>query len=111
MALAAGVGHEQVGPAVAAVVLGGDPHAGVGIGDSPARALLDEVEAERPAGLVDVEPVRVEVVRDVEVGPAVAVHVGEDRAEAVVGVRALDPCLRATSSKRECPCLSGPSLR
>ena len=36
--LAARVGHEQVGPAVAAVVLRGDPHAGVGIGDAAARA-------------------------------------------------------------------------
>ena len=52
------------------------------------------MEPERAAGLVDVEPVRVEVVRDVEVGPPVAVHVGEDGAEAVVDVTVLDPGLQ-----------------
>ena len=94
------------------VVLGGDAHAGVRVGDARRGALLDEAEAERAARLVHVEPVRVEVVRDVEVGPAVAVHVGEDGAEAVVDVlRARSRPSAPTSRKRECPFASGPSFR
>ena len=57
----------------------------------PARA-LDEAEAEAVRlGDVQVEPVRVEVVRDVEVEPAVAVDVGEDGPEPVVDPGRLEP--------------------
>ena len=94
VALAARVRHEEIGAAVAGVVLGGDAHAGVRVGDAGRAAFLDEVEAERAARLVDVQPVRVEVVGDVEVGPAVAVHVGEHGAEAVIDVLRLDPGLQ-----------------
>ena len=71
------------------------------------RALL-EAEAEacgiglraaRPRH-VDVELVRVLVVRDVEVGPAVAVDVDELRAEAVVGAADSSPAWTPTSRKR-----------
>ena len=61
------------------------------IGDPRGARLVDEVEAERAARLVEVQPVRVLVVRDVEVGPAVAVEVGERRAEAVVVRRRVEP--------------------
>ena len=67
------------------------------------RAQLDEVEAERPARLVQVEPVRVEVVRDVEIGSTVAVHVGEDGAEAVVGLRPVDSRLRRHLAEARMP--------
>ena len=73
----------------------GDAHARVAVGDAVGLRLVDEVEAERPAGLVDVEVVRVLVVGDVEIGAAVAVHVGEDRAETVAEVRRLEPGLDA----------------
>ena len=47
MRLAARVRDEQVGAAVAAVVLRGDAHAGVRVGDAVAAPSLDEAEAER----------------------------------------------------------------
>ena len=102
--LAARVRDEQVGAAVAVVVAGRDAHAGVAGSSTPsALRLVDEAEAEpgrirlRAARdrLVDVQLVRILVVRDVEVGAAVAVHVGEDGAEAVVVRRRVEPGLRA----------------
>ena len=90
MTLGPGVGHEEVGTTVGAEVLRRDPHARAAVGDSPGAPCLHEVEAERAAGDVQVQPVRVEVVRDVEVGPPVAVQVSEDGAEAVVDVCSLD---------------------
>ena len=73
----------EVGAAVAAVVGGSDAHAGVRVVEADARGALLEPEAEaervgRGAALprdVQVEPVRVGVVRDVEVEAAVAVRV------------------------------------
>ena len=60
-----------------------------------------------PARDVQVEPVRVEVVCDVEVEAAVAVDVGEHRAEAVVERGSLEPGLarrpRGTSGGRSRP--------
>src|SRR5581483_12127249 len=91
--LAAIVRDEEIGPAVLAVVLGGNAHAGVRVCDSPRLAGLDEVEAEPSARLVQVEPVRVEVVGDVEVWAPVAVHVREHSAEAVVEPGSVDPGL------------------
>ena len=88
------VRHEEVEPAVAVVVARRDAHARVRVGDSFRDAPLLEAEAEagrigggaaRP-GDVLVQLVRVLVVRDVQVGPAVAVVVREDRAEAVAEV-------------------------
>ena len=83
--------HEQVsGP-----FCDGDAHAGVRVGDAPRRRAVLEAEAEaggiglRAAGPRDVhvELVRVLVVRDVEVGTAVAVDVDERRAEPVAEAR------------------------
>ena len=91
--LVARVGDEEVGAAVAVVVAGGDAHAGVRVVHAVARAPLScEAEAEPGwIGLgaagprhVQVEPVRILVVRDVEIGAAVAVDVGEHRAETVL---------------------------
>ena len=45
---------------------------------------VDELEPERPARLVQVEPVRILVVRDVEIDAPVTVRVREQGAEAVV---------------------------
>ena len=63
-------------------------------GSSTASALpdLDEPEAQAVRRReVEIEPVRVEVVRHVEVGPAVAVDVREGRAEPVVEPVRLEP--------------------
>ncbi len=86
MQLPARVRHEEVVAAVEAVVGRRDAHARVGVVDALLAGSLLESEAERRAGScnVEVEPVRVEVVRDVEVEPAVVVDVGEDCPEAVV---------------------------
>ena len=89
--LAMRVGHEEVGPPVAARVCGGDAHAGVLVGDAGLGPALLEAEAERALGWnVHVEPVRVEVVGDVEVEATVAVDVGERGAEAVLDLPRLD---------------------
>jgi hypothetical protein len=53
-------------------------------------ARLDEMEPERATRLVQVETVRVFVVRDVDVRPVVSVHVREDDAERVVVRRRVD---------------------
>ena len=109
MRLPARVRDEEVGTAVAVEVGLGDAHAGVVVVDAVGLRHVDEVEAERAARLVDVEVVRVLVVRDVEVGAAVAVHVGEDRAEAVPEVRRLEARLDAdlleprTAVRARCP--------
>ena len=89
MQLLVGVGHEQVGAAVPAVVGGSDSHSGVGIADARARCSLLEAEAEPRSGSpgcgnVQVEPVRVGVVRDVEIEAPIVVHVGEHGPEAVL---------------------------
>ena len=49
------------------------------------------MEAERPARLVQVQPVRVGVVRDEQIDAAVVVGVHELRAEAVVVRRGVEP--------------------
>ena len=54
-------------------------------------------------GYVDVEAVRILVVRDVEVGAAVAVDVGEHGAEAVLEVRALEAGLDADLAEPRAP--------
>ena len=92
------VRDDEVGAAVAAVVARSDPHPGVRVGEADARRALHQPEAEpervgRGATLardVHVEPVRVGVVRDVEVGTAVAVRVHEHGAETVLGRAAVD---------------------
>ena len=73
----------------------GNPHPGVRVGDAVSAPGIDEVEAERPAGLVEVELVGVLVVRDVEIRTPVAVHVEELGAEAVVVRLRIDSHLRA----------------
>ena len=93
MELLVRVRDDEVGAAVAAVVGGSDPHPGARVGDPDARGALLEAEAEAErilrgttgVGDVEVEPVRVGVVRDVEIEPAVAVDVAEDGAEPVLG--------------------------
>ena len=97
--LAARVGHEEVVQPVARVVARGDPHAGVRVVHRLGAPPLHETEPEptrvrgRAAGprLVEVQAIRIQVVRDVEVEPAVVVHVGEDGAEAVVEAPRLQP--------------------
>ena len=97
------VRDDEVGAAVAAVVARSDAHPGVRVGEADARRALLEPEAEpervgRGATLerdVQVEPVRVGVVRDVEVGTAVAVRVHEHGAEPVLGRAAVDARLLA----------------
>ncbi len=90
--LAAGVADEEIGQPVPVGVGVRDAHACVRIGGAGAAGSLLEAEAE-PGGVclratgpgdVLVEPIRILVVRDVEVEPAVPVEVGEDRSEAVV---------------------------
>src|SRR5829696_648218 len=95
MELPARVRHEQVLAAVAAVIGGGDPHARVRVVDALRPGPLLEFEAERRprTAHVQVEPVRVEVVRDVKIEAPVTVCVREDGAEAVVDLRLLEPGL------------------
>ena len=112
MELSARVRHEQILAPVEAVVAGGDSHAGVGVVDADGPRALLEPEAE-PGGVglpgdVEVQPVRVQVVCDVEVEPAVRVDVREDRPETVVepsrsrGRRAFPP--RGSGTGRSDPC-------
>ena len=117
--LAARVADEQVGAAVAVVVGAGDAHAGVRVGDAVrararrrggSRAPWVGLRAARP-GDVHVQAVRILVVGDVEVGPAVAVDVREHRAEAVLDASGRARAAAPTSRNRACPWLSGPSLR
>ena len=94
------VTNRSSGPLFGAV--DGDAHAGVRIRHPRCRGAVLEAEAEpRRVGLrsarprdVDVELVRILVVRDVEVGTAVAVDVEEGRAEAVREAGRLETCLR-----------------
>ena len=107
MRLPARVGHEQVGLPVAVVVAGRDAHAGVLVVHALRLAALDEVEVEavlrpRPRD-VDVEAVRILVVRDVEIGTAVAVDVGEHGAQAVLEVRSLEARLDADLAELRTP--------
>ena len=90
--LAPRVGHEQVGEAVTREVGRGHSHPGVRIGDARVRRALVEAEAE-PGGVglrpsrprdVLVDAVRVAVVRDEEVGAAVAVEVRKHSPQAVI---------------------------
>ena len=101
----------RTGWAAVAVVGGRDAHPGERVGDAFGRAALLEAEAEpsrvglRAAGPrhVHVELVRVLVVRDVEIGPAVAVDVGEHRAEPVAAAAPpRGPAWSPTSRKRAC---------
>src|SRR2546430_13663486 len=69
-------------------------------------ALLEAEAESRRIGLpaagpgdVLVEPVRVTVVGDEEIGPPVAVEIGEDCTEAVVEPRGLEACLDADLAK------------
>ena len=92
MQLPARVRHEEVVAPVEAVVRGRDAHARVRVVDALTASALDEAEAEAVrAGDVQVEPVRVEVIRDVEVEAAVVVHVREDRTETVIDPSRLEP--------------------
>ena len=82
--LAPEVGDEQLGQAVAVDVLGVDPHPGHAPAPgvvAPRRRSRDVLE--RAVAPVEEEEIRVVVVGDVEVDPAVAVEVGGDHAEAV----------------------------
>ena len=92
MQLTARVRHEDVVQTVVRVVADRDPHSGVGVVDPLGPADVDEPETE-PAlpRLVEVEPVVIEVVRHIEIQPAVAIDVEERGAEAVVEPRALEP--------------------
>ena len=109
------VRDDEVRPSVGVEVARGDAHAGVPVGDAFAHAALDEPEAEADGvrvrsagpGNVAVEPVRIEVVCDVEVGASVSVVVGEERAEAVVDPVGLDARLLSDLPEprmsRSCP--------
>ncbi len=92
--LAPGVGHEQVVEAVGVVVGLGHAHARAGVGHAGAGGQLLEAEADalgvgrraaRPRHVV-VEPVGPGVVGHEQVEVAVALQVGEHRAEAVLEV-------------------------
>ena len=98
--LVARVGDEQV-ERTAFGAVDGDAHAGVRIRHPRCGGAVLEAEAEprrvrlrsaRPRD-VDVELVRILVVRDVEVGTSVAVDVQEGRAEAVREAGRLETCL------------------
>ena len=72
----------------------GDAHAGVRVGDAArASRCSTKWKPSGPPGTFTYSAVRVLVVRDVEVEPAVAVHVGEDRAERVVVRLRVEPDL------------------
>ena len=88
--LVARVADEEVLQTIAVGVGLGDPHSGVPVCDLSLLRLIDEPEPERPARDVDVEPVRILVVRDVEIHAPVVVQVGEDGAQAVVERRAVE---------------------
>ena len=105
MELAARVRHEEVVEPVARPVAHRDAHPRVRIVHPRDAASLDQPEAERVAGLcdVEVEPVRVEVVRDVEVEASVEIDVGEHRAEPVVERRRLEAGARADLAERAVP--------
>jgi hypothetical protein len=94
MELSARVRHEQVLAPVLAVVAGGDSHSGVRVVDPDGLRALHEPEAETGGivlpGDVQVQAVRIEVVRDVQVETAVPVDVGEDRSKAMVDVGCLE---------------------
>ena len=94
MELSARVRHEQILAPVEAVVARRRSHAGVGVVDADGPPALLEPEAETGGvgglGDVQVQPVRIEVVRDVEVETAVRVDVREDRSQAVVDVCGLE---------------------
>ena len=103
MPLAARVRDEQIGAAVTVEIRSRDTHPRIWVGHARAGCALLEAEAEagriglppaRP-GDVLVQPVRVTVVGDVEIGPPVAVEVGEDCTEAVIEPRRLEASLNA----------------
>ena len=107
------VRHEQVADPVAGVVGDGDAHAGVRVVDVRGTGDVAEPEPESGRivrdGFVQVEPVRVLVVRDEEIEPPVAVDVGEDRSEPVLHRLRLDPDLLRHLSEARPP--SAPLLR
>ena len=105
------VRDEQVLPAVGVEVARGDAHARVPVRHAFLRAALDEPEAE-PRGIrlratgpgdVPVQPVRVEVVGDVEVAAAVPVVVGEHGPETVLDPCPLDPRLPSDLAEPHVP--------
>src|SRR5437660_5128127 len=107
MALAARVRDEQVGTPVTVEGRSRDTHPRIRVRHARDGCALLEAETEprrvrlppaRP-GDVLVQPVRVTVVGDEEIGPPVAVEIGEDRTEAVVEPRSLEACLNADLAK------------
>ena len=116
MQLPASVRHEEVCPPVEAVVGRGDSHARVGVGGTlPARPLTEpEIEVARTCfpytsdPVVQVEPVRVEVVGDVEVEASVPVDVGEHRPQAVVDRCTLQPGSAAHLPERRAAVVTRP---
>ena len=119
MALAARVRNEQVGAPVTVEVRGRDAHPRIRIGHPRDGCALLEAEAEprgiglppaRPSDVL-VQPVRITVVRDVEIGPPVAVEIGEDCTEAVVEPRGLEACLNADLAKLRMPIAVAPDVQ
>ena len=80
--LAVRIGDEEIRSPIAARIGGGDAHARVSVGHAEGCAPLLEAEPEAATGRdVQVEPVRIEVVGDIEIDATVTVDVGEHRAE------------------------------
>ena len=113
MRLSAGIRDEQVGVSVTVEVRSRDTHPRIRVGHAGDGCALLEAEAEtRGIGLLParprdvlVQPVRVAVVGDVQIGPAVTVEVGEDRPEAVIEPRGLEARLNAHLPKAGVPVL------
>src|SRR5712692_7912700 len=80
------MGHEDVENAVASNVPEGDSHIGLGLPQAvEGEAPYDRFFLESPILLVDPQVVRLAIVGDKNVGPAVAVEVGADHAESRTG--------------------------
>ena len=86
--LAVEVGQEQVEVAVSVVVAGGDAHARLGLAVRVESRAADQTLLDQCAvAAVEPEVIRQQIVRDVEVEPAVAVEVGREDAQPVAGSR------------------------
>jgi hypothetical protein len=119
VALAPGVGDEQVGQPVAVIVGSRDPHPGVVVGDAFVLGLVPQAETEAcrvgggtsGPGLVAVEAVGVLVVGHVDVEAAVAVEVQHDGAEAVLRLAGIEPGGLAHLAEARPPVRAGSQVR
>ncbi len=111
--MSARVRHEEIGALVGAVVGGRDPHARVRVRHAFSSCALPELKVEpglarlpRPA--VHVEPVRVEVVGDVEIEASVTVDVREQGSQPMVERSALEPGLASDLTERRAAVVARP---